>query len=310
MYFQLTLLNILFALDTILAIQNISKRYGPVQALSNVSFNVPKGSVFGILGPNGSGKTTLLGTILDVLIADGGTYSWFDGIPHDAARRRIGSLLETPNFYHYLSAMDNLEISAALKQKTGADKLKILKQVGLFERKDSKFQTYSLGMKQRLAVGAALLGDPEVLVLDEPTNGLDPAGIAEVRELIINLNKQGITVIIASHLLSEIEKVCSHVALLKRGKLLSSGHVNEVFRSKDEIEVRAGDMNALSALLQRMPGIDNIIAMDGSLLLNCREDIDTENVNEYCQQNGIILSHLFLKKKSLESRFMELTTEQ
>ena len=184
---------------SILSIQNIYKSYGPIQALKNVSFDVPEGSVFGILGPNGSGKTTLLGIILDVLIAKSGSYSWFGDMPNDAARRQIGALLETPNFYHYLSAFNNLEITAAIRKRGKEDRLRVLKQVGLLERKDSRFHTYSLGMKQRLAIGAALLGSPKVLVLDEPTNGLDPVGIAEIRDLIRKLNKEGLTIIIASH---------------------------------------------------------------------------------------------------------------
>src|ERR1035437_9203965 len=183
----------------ILTVEDLSKSYGKIQALKDVSFDVPEGSVFGILGPNGSGKTTLLGTVLDVLLANAGTYSWFDGMEHSEARRRIGSLLETPNFYHYLSAFDNLEITAAIRQRGLDDRIRVLQQVGLLERKDSKFQTFSLGMKQRLAIGAALLGNPKILVLDEPTNGLDPSGIAEIRELIRKLNKDGITIIIASH---------------------------------------------------------------------------------------------------------------
>ncbi len=247
-------------MSSILSIQNISKSYGPIHALKGVSFDVPEGCVFGVLGPNGSGKTTLLGTVLDVLVANAGTYSWFGGMEPAAARRQIGSLLETPNFYHYLSAFNNLEISAAIKQRGQDDRIRVLQQVGLFERKDSKFQTFSLGMKQRLAIGAALLGNPKILVLDEPTNGLDPAGIAEIRELIRTLNKQGITIIIASHLLDEVEKVCTHVAILKRGDLLLHGPVDEVLRSEDQVEVRAMDMAALENALKTMPGITKIKA--------------------------------------------------
>jgi ABC-type multidrug transport system ATPase subunit len=294
-------------LQSILSIQNISKAYGPIQALKNVSFDVPEGSVFGILGPNGSGKTTLLGIILDVLLANAGTYSWFGGMQPDIARRRIGSLLETPNFYHYLSAFNNLEITAAIRQKGKDDRLRVLQQVGLVERKDSKFQTYSLGMKQRLAIGAALLGSPEVLVFDEPTNGLDPAGIAEIRELIRKLNKEGITIIIASHLLDEVEKVCTHVAILKKGNLLLHGPVDEALRSEDQIEVRAADMAALQNALQTMSGIRKVKLTDNILQLSCDNGIEPAQVNEFCISKGIVLSHLLLRKKSLETKFMELT---
>ncbi|MES2704558.1 MAG: ATP-binding cassette domain-containing protein [Bacteroidota bacterium] len=294
-------------MQPVLSIQNVSKSYGPIQALKGVSFDVPEGSVFGVLGPNGSGKTTLLGIVLDILIANGGTYSWFGGMEPHAARRQIGSLLETPNFYHYLSAYNNLEITAAIKQRGIDDRMRVLQQVGLLERKDSKFQTYSLGMKQRLAIGAALLGNPKVLVLDEPTNGLDPAGIAEIRELIRALNKQGITILIASHLLDEVEKVCTHVAILKRGTLLVNGPVGQALSHDDQVEVRAADMTALQQALGELPGIRSMRLNDGTLQLTCDERIGTKDVNEFCIGRGIVLTHLLLRKKSLETKFMELT---
>ncbi|XZF14893.1 ABC transporter ATP-binding protein [Chitinophagaceae bacterium MMS25-I14] len=294
-------------MTTVLTLQNISKSYGPVRALNNVSFSVPQGSVFGILGPNGSGKTTLLGIVLDVLQAGAGKYQWFDNTPADEARRQIGSLLETPNFYHYLSAMDNLEIAAAIKQRGMDDRLRVLEKVNLLQRKDSKFQTYSLGMKQRLAIGSALLGGPKVLVLDEPTNGLDPVGIAEIRELIRQLSAEGITIIMASHLLDEVEKVCTHVAILKKGDLLLSGPVDDVLRSEDQVEVSAANMEQLTQVLNKMPGIKSVIRNNGTLQLSVAEKIVPATINEYCMQNGIILSHLLLRKRSLESKFMELT---
>ena len=291
----------------ILSLNNISKSYGNIQALRNVSFDVPKGSVFGILGPNGSGKTTLLGIILDVLHADTGSYTWFDNEPKEVARRKVGSLLETPNFYHYLSASDNLDIAAAIKQRGSNDKERVLSKVGLLERKDTAFQTYSLGMKQRLAIGAALLGKPEVLVLDEPTNGLDPAGIAEIRDLIRQLSEEGITIIMASHLLDEVEKVCTHVAILKKGDLLLSGSVNESLHSEDIIEASAQNNEALLQLLNKMPGIKKASIVNNTVQHFAEENITPTQVNEYCIENGIVLSHLVLKKKSLETKFMELT---
>ncbi len=294
-------------MSSILSIQHISKSYGPIQALKDVSFDVPEGCVFGILGPNGSGKTTMLGIVLDVLLADAGSYSWCGGMEQSAARKQIGALLETPNFYHYLSAFHNLEINAAIKQKGHDDRDRVLKQVGLYERKDSKFQTFSLGMKQRLAIGAALLGTPKILVLDEPTNGLDPAGIAEIRELIRTLNKQGITIIVASHLLDEIEKVCTHVAILKKGTLLLHGPVDEVLLSEDQIEVRAADMVQLEQVLQTMTGIKKTRLNDNTLQLTCESNVQPAQVNEFCISKGITLSHLLLRRKSLETKFMELT---
>jgi ABC-type multidrug transport system ATPase subunit len=296
-------------LETILSISSISKNYGPIQALKNVSFDVPKGSVFGILGPNGSGKTTMLGIILDVLNADNGTYEWMNGVHANVARRNIGSLLETPNFYHYMSAWDNLEISAGIKKRGLNDRKRVLEQVNLWQRKDSKFQTFSLGMKQRLAIASALLGNPDILVFDEPTNGLDPAGIAEIRDLIIQLNREGKTIIMASHLLDEVEKVCTHVAILKKGDLLLNGKVDEVLVSEDQIEVAATEMNKLQSLLNTMPGIQMVKPANGKFVLNCDKDITPTHINKYCIDSGITLSHLAMKRKSLETKFMELTNK-
>ncbi len=206
---------------SILSIQNISKSYGKILALKGVSFDIPRGSVFGILGPNGSGKTTLLGIVMDVLRSSGGNYSWFGQPPSEEQRREIGTLLETPNFYHYLSAERNLEIVASIKKKPVKDIERVLKVVRLYERRDSKFQTYSLGMKQRLAIASCLLGDPSVLVFDEPTNGLDPSGIAEIRLLIKDLASHGKTIILASHLLSEVEKYVRMLPFYSREHLLN-----------------------------------------------------------------------------------------
>jgi ABC-type multidrug transport system ATPase subunit len=294
-------------LQTVLSLNNISKSYGRIRALKDVSFKVPAGSVFGILGPNGSGKTTLLGTVLDVLKADNGTYDWLEGTAPHMARKQIGSILETPNFYHYLSAMDNLEIAAAIKGRGINDREEVLRKLGLFDRKDSKFHAYSLGMKQRLAIASALLGKPSVLVLDEPTNGLDPSGIAEIREMIKQLNRQGMTIIMASHLLDEVEKVCTHVAILKKGELLLTGPVNDVLISDDQIEVAASDMESLKNIISSMPGIKNVVMGNGSLQLQCDQSVKPYEVNEFCMSRGVVLSHLLLKKKSLETKFMELT---
>jgi ABC-2 type transport system ATP-binding protein len=294
-------------MSTVLSIQQLSKAYGAVKALKGVSFEVPEGSVFGVLGPNGSGKTTLLGILLDVLRADQGSFQWFGGMDHAAARKQIGALLETPNFYHYLSAVRNLEITARIKEKGASDIDRVLDIVRLSERKHSRFSTYSLGMKQRLAIAAALLGKPKVLLLDEPTNGLDPEGIAEIRGLIRQLNSEGITVIMASHLLDEVEKVCTHVAVLQRGNLLVSGSVAEAFRSETLLEVGAADMTGLQAVLQHMPGIKGLTPNHKTILLALAEQVTADQVNQFCFEQGISLNHLNLKKKSLETQFMELT---
>ncbi len=298
-------------METVLSLDGISKSYKTIKALKNVSLTIPRGSVFGILGPNGSGKTTLMSIVLDILKADTGTFSWFNLPNHSSERKRIGSLLETPNFYHYLSAVDNLNITQAISGRGNAEDIdKVLEIVKLSERKKSKFSAYSLGMKQRLAIGAALLGNPDVLLLDEPTNGLDPVGIAEIRELIKSLALKGITIIIASHLLDEVEKICSHVAILKRGTLLTSGSVNEVLSNEDIVEVASSNMEQLKSCIALMGGFTSIKEENG--LLNIHYPIGTANmeyINSYCFNHGITLQLLLSKKKSLESKFFELTND-
>jgi ABC-2 type transport system ATP-binding protein len=292
----------------ILTVENLYKNYVSVQALKNVSFSVPSGSVFGILGPNGSGKTTLLGIIMDVLKATKGTYRLFDAAPTADQRKQIGTLLETPNFYHYLSAQKNLEIAAAIKGVSMEDIPRVLEIVNLTQRKDSKFSTYSLGMKQRLAIASCLLGDPLVMVFDEPTNGLDPVGIAEIRELIKKLYQQGKTIIMASHLLDEVEKVCTHVAILKKGELITTGNVNEILANEDIVEIGSEDNKKLLLILKSLNNYSNIKEADN--LLQLFYPVGTANlgeINKHCFNNGVVLNHLHLKKKSLEAKFFELT---
>jgi len=245
---------------------------------------------------------------MDVLKSSGGSFQLFDEVPTEKTRQRIGTLLETPNFYHYLSAVQNLKITAAIKQKGEDDIDRVLEIVNLTQRKNSPFSTYSLGMKQRLAIAAALLGNPEVLVLDEPTNGLDPVGIAEIRELIKKLAKDGKTIIMASHMLDEVEKVCTHVAILKFGKLITFGDVNEILVNDDIVEVASSDLERLKNTLINMPNNTNVQITNETVHVNfAAGTANLEAVNKFCFENGIVLSHLQLKKKSLETKFLELT---
>jgi ABC-2 type transport system ATP-binding protein len=294
---------------SILTISDLKKTYGKIQALKGVSFEVPEGAVFGILGPNGSGKTTLLSIILDVLNADSGSYSWFGKPASPDLRKHIGSLLETPNFYHYLSAVNNLKITNSISGRGDAAGIdSVLQKVKLFERRNSRFSTYSLGMKQRLAIAAALLGDPKILVLDEPTNGLDPVGIMEIRELIIELSKKGHTIIMASHLLDEVEKVCSHVAILKLGTLVTSGSVEDVLMDEDVVEASAIDLQNLKVVLAKMPGTTAITLTEQTVQVHFpKGTAKPDEVNRYCFNNGVTLQQLSIKKKRLEERFFELT---
>ncbi len=292
----------------ILTVANISKDYGKIKALKGISFSVPQGCVYGILGPNGSGKTTLLGIVMNVLKATSGSYQLFDEPANDNHRKKIGTLLETPNFYHYLSAVQNLKITAAIKGLGEDDIEQVLQTVDLLKRKDSPFSSYSLGMKQRLAIGAALLGDPDVLVFDEPTNGLDPVGIAEIRNLIKDLSAKGKTIIMASHLLDEVEKVCTHVAILKQGNLLASGKVKDVFQENDIVQLAASDNNNLKTILAKL---NNYIRIDElNAVIELSYNAGTANlsaINKFCFDNGVVLSHLQLKKSNFESKFLELT---
>jgi len=300
---------------SVLSVQQLSKSYGAIRALDKVSFDVPKGSVFGILGPNGSGKTTLLGIVMDVTKASSGNFLW-DGQPgsNEELRRHIGTLLETPNFYHYLSGQRNLEIAATIKGRDLADIPRVLEIVNLTARKDSKFSTYSLGMKQRLAIASTLLGNPDVLVFDEPTNGLDPAGIAEIRSLIKKLNEGGKTIIMASHILDEVERVCTHVAIIQKGVLKTIGTVQEVLNAAPadsqltvDIELAADNLAALEEALRSMPGILEVSSNGAGLSLVGADSITPAAVNKYCFEKGIVLSQLILKRKSLETRFLEIT---
>ena len=292
----------------VLTLNNITKYYGRIQALKGVSFNVPAGSVFGILGPNGSGKTTLLGIIMDILKASSGSFQINGQEPTADTRKHIGTLLETPNFYHYLSAERNLRIAAEIKGKGYNDIDSALTRVNLYERRTSKFSTYSLGMKQRLAIASCLLGNPDILVFDEPTNGLDPVGIAEIRGLIKSLAAEGKTIIMASHMLDEVEKVCTHVAILKYGDLITAGNVNEVLVNEDIVEVSAADLQQLETVLRGLNGYSSLKKEGQNIqLLYPMGTANLEQVNRACFSCGVVLNHLLLKKKSLETKFLELT---
>ncbi|HLX93340.1 MAG TPA: ABC transporter ATP-binding protein [Puia sp.] len=296
-------------MENVLSIRTITKNYGKIRALNRVSFEVPEGAVFGILGPNGSGKTTLLSVILDVLKPDEGNFLWFGAPGSPQQRMKIGSLLETPNFYHYLSGANNLKITQSISGRGGKAAIDdVLKKVKLFERRNYRFNSYSLGMKQRLAIAGALLGSPKVLVLDEPTNGLDPVGIAEMRELIIELSKKGYTIIVASHLLDEVEKICTHVAILKKGDLLTTGHVDDVLLDEDIVEIGSREMDKLESAIADYKPLSKF-KREGNY---CHLYLDKgtsrlDEINQFCFSRGITLNHLVLKKKRLEARFFELT---
>jgi ABC-type multidrug transport system ATPase subunit len=292
--------------DIVLSIQGLTKRYGSITAVDHLDLEIERGSVFGILGPNGSGKTTTLGALLDVIRPDSGSFSWFGGLPEKAQRKKIGAILEVPLFYPYLSGLQNLRMIAKIKDLPGDDIEDALKSVDLYTRKDSRFRTYSLGMKQRLAVAATLIGKPEVLILDEPTNGLDPRGIAEIRNIILEVASKGVTIILASHILDEVQKTCTHMAVLEKGKKLFSGPVDEVLNVAQWVELAADNMASLQLALKQIDFVDNIQEEGDKYIIKLKSPINQAELNKFFFEKGIILSHLALRKKSLEKYFLEL----
>jgi ABC-type multidrug transport system ATPase subunit len=292
--------------DIVLSIQGLTKRYGSITAVNNLDLEIERGSVFGILGPNGSGKTTTLGALLDVIRPDSGTFSWFGGLPEKAQRKKIGAILEVPLFYPYLSGEQNLRMIAKIKDLPGDDVDDALKSVDLYDRKDSRFKTYSLGMKQRLAVAATLIGKPEVLILDEPTNGLDPRGIAEIRNIILDVASKGVTIILASHILDEVQKTCTHMAVLEKGKKLFSGPVDEVLNVAQWVELAADNMSGLEIALKQVDFVENIQEEGDKYVVKLKSEISQAELNSFFFNKGIVLTHLALRKKSLEKYFLEL----
>lgn len=292
--------------ETIFETKNLSKSYGKIRAVRQLSLKVSEGQIYGILGPNGSGKTTTLSIAMGILKQDAGNFYWFGQQGNHIARKKIGSLIEVPHFYPYLNLIQNLGILCEIKESDKDDIERVLKLVGLFDRRKSKFKTLSLGMKQRLGIASALLGDPGVLVLDEPTNGLDPEGIAEVRELIISEAAKGKTILMASHILSEVEKVCSHVAILKNGNLLEDGDVRALLGGETILEVNAADSKLLSSLLEKCPFVKWSKFIENHFQAGLEEGKVAEDLNQYMFSNGLSLSKLVSHKKTLESQFLEL----
>jgi ABC-2 type transport system ATP-binding protein len=296
-------------LETILSINNLNKIYNKyVHAVNNVSLEIKKGNVYGILGPNGSGKSTTLGIVLNVVNKTSGTYSWFGGkVETHEALKKVGAIIERPNFYPYMTAKQNLELVCKIKNIDYSKVQEKLALVGLVERENSKFNTFSLGMKQRLAIASALLNDPEILILDEPTNGLDPQGIHQIRDIIRLIASQGTTILLASHLLDEVEKVCSHVLVLQKGKILYSGTVDGMSSNEGFFELQSENNDALIKVLQSHSAIEKAVNEDGKVLVYLKSPLAAADLNKYLFENNIFLNHLVKRKTSLEDQFLELT---
>lgn len=297
-------------METILTIKNLTKKYGSLTAVNNLSFTIKKGNVYGILGPNGSGKSTTLGMVLNVVNKTSGDFHWFDGSEstHEALKK-VGAIIEHPNFYPYMTAAQNLALVCKIKGVQPDKVSEKLEIVGLLDRKDSKFRAFSLGMKQRLAIASALLNDPEILILDEPTNGLDPQGIHQIREIIRKIASGGTTILLASHLLDEVEKVCTHVVIIRKGEKLYSGRVDEMNASHGFFELKANEMEKLQELLREHPAIGSIKTENGLITAFLDEPMDAEALNSFLFSKGIVLSYLVKRKESLEEQFLQLTNQ-
>lgn len=295
-------------METILTISNLNKRYGKLQAVKNVSLEIQKGNVYGILGPNGSGKSTTLGIVLNVVNKTSGEYQWFNGnVPVHEALKKVGAIIERPNFYPYMTANENLELVCKIKGINYSKIQEKLEIVGLEERKDSKFSTFSLGMKQRLAIASALLNDPEILILDEPTNGLDPQGIHQIRDIIRLIALQGTTILLASHLLDEVEKVCSHVLVLRKGEILYSGTVEGMSDKGFFFELKAEDNKQVYSALLDHPEVEKCILEEDKVIVYVHSHFTAANLNRFLFEKNICLTHLIQRKNSLEEQFLELT---
>jgi ABC-2 type transport system ATP-binding protein len=296
-------------LETILKITNLNKIFNrKLHAVKNVSFEIKKGNVYGILGPNGSGKSTTLGIVLNVVNKTSGEFEWFEGKSNThEALKKVGAIIERPNFYPYMTAKENLDLVCKIKGTPFSKVEEKLELVGLLERKNDKFKTFSLGMKQRLAIASALLNDPEILILDEPTNGLDPQGIRQIRDIIRIIASKGTTILLASHLLDEVEKVCSHVVVLQKGVMLYQGSVHNMIENNSFFELKSNNNQQLKLVLQNHPSVEKIVDEEDKVLVFLKQDIAAQELNSYLFENKIVLEHLVKRKNSLEEQFLELT---
>lgn len=296
-------------METILSLDNLTKKFGQIHAVKNLSFNIQKGNVYGILGPNGSGKSTTLGIILNVVNRTSGEFTWFNGkLSTHEALKKVGAIIERPNFYPYMTASQNLALICKIKGISTEKINEKLTGVHLFERRNSKFSSFSLGMKQRLAIASALLNDPEILILDEPTNGLDPQGIHEIREIIKRIAANGTTILLASHLLDEVEKVCSHVVVMRKGEKLYSGSVAKMTASNGLFELKSDtEKSKLLKLLEEHVKIGSVKEEGDLIITYLREEMKATEMNTFLFNHGIAVSHLVKRKPSLEQQFLDLT---
>ncbi len=296
-------------MSSILEVHNLTKKFGRLIAVDRLSFKIEKGHVYGLLGPNGSGKSTTLGMILNVVNKTSGDFVWFDGKITDAqARKRIGAIIERPNFYPYMTAWQNLNLVCKIKEIATDTIDEKLELVGLAGRKHDKFKTYSLGMKQRLAIASALLNNPELLILDEPTNGLDPKGIHEIRKIIADIASKGATIILASHLLDEVEKVCDQVIILQKGRKIFEGNVSEMSVKTFWYELQAAEPEKIKKLLMQNLAVKEVTVENNIVkVYPATKDLSGKELNKYLTEHGIYVESLIKKHPRLEEEFLKIT---
>jgi ABC-type multidrug transport system ATPase subunit len=296
--------------DLVIETRALTKRYGDsIVAVDDLDLGVRRGEVYGFLGPNGAGKTTTLRMLLGLVRPTSGRVAVL-GVPPGAPQglARIGALVEAPAFYPYLSGRDNLLVLARYGGVEEDRVEAVLDEVGLLGRAADRSATYSQGMKQRLGVAAALLKDPELLILDEPTNGLDPAGVAEMRDFIRSLGKGGRTVVLSSHLMGEVEQVTDRVGVIRDGALVAEGTVEEL-RGRAGLRVRAEPLAEAARLIRALPDVDEVTSVDG--LLDVTADSSrAPTINRLLVEAGIAVSELYPQKASLEQVFLELTKSE
>ncbi len=293
----------------ILKTNGLDKSYGLVHAVDQLSLTIESGQVYGILGPNGSGKTTTLSMLMGIVRPNAGDFRWFGNLQGSEANKRIGALIETPNFYPYLNLEQNLKITCRIKGIDERDIDRVIRLVGLIDRKHSRYQTLSLGMKQRLALGSLLLGDPDVLVLDEVTNGLDPEGIAEVRNLIRQVASTGKTIILASHILDEVEKVCTHVVILKKGRKLAEGEVDNLIKGKEVIILSSDNNDLLGKALAESIGVESCTLEGDHFRVILHSGHETADLSREIAGKNIVITRLEVRKNRLEDQFLELVKQ-
>jgi ABC-2 type transport system ATP-binding protein len=293
-----------------ISVTNLSKRYGDVLAVDGATFEVPMGTICGFVGPNGSGKTTTIRMLLGLIKASEGNGSIIGNSISDPEKylSQVGAMIEGPAFYPALSGIENLKVLAKLGGIPFDRCEELLELVGLGERGKDKFKTYSLGMKQRLGIAAALLPNPQLLILDEPTNGLDPAGIQEVRDLLEKLAGEGVTVFVSSHLLSELEMISKYLVMLRKGKVIFAGPIQDLLmRNKPTIVAKPSSLNSLNYLAELINKTGHNAVIESDHVRVEAEESFAIQLNKLAFESGIVLAQLTPVRASLEETFFELT---